>query len=82
MALSGGDGALRGEVTVRFLGNAVVNVVRGTFDPATGKLELDDTEDAPDSGRYTATLTDERALVGRHEARTGRVVSFRLVAVP
>ncbi len=81
--LDGRDTALYGTVTVRFQGNAIVNRVRGTFDSDTRQLELADVSETPDSGRYTATLTDEPALEGRFEAaETGRVVAFRVVPAP
>ncbi|MDP2316114.1 MAG: serine/threonine-protein kinase [Pseudomonadota bacterium] len=80
--LTGGPAALRGTVTVQYRETAVVNKVRGTYDPETRLLELDDTVANSDSGRYAATLTPEPALEGRFTVTSdGRVVPFRLVPV-
>ncbi len=77
--LTGTDQSLRGEFTVRYSGNEVVSPVRGRFDAASGRLELEDTQDAPDSGTYEAQLTGEGALDGTFKAReTGRIVKFRV----
>ncbi|MFN7143772.1 MAG: hypothetical protein ACK4YP_08365 [Myxococcota bacterium] len=79
--LSGPDGALKGTVTNTFQGKAVESRVKGTYDREARRLELEDVERHLDSGRYSATLTDEPALEGRFEA-PGRLVSFKLVPAP
>ena len=81
--LEGPDDALTGTVTARFMGNAIVSAVRGAYDPGTRTLVLEDTEDVPDRGRYTATLVDGPALDGRFERESPYARSaFRVSRAP
>ncbi|MDP2309005.1 MAG: protein kinase [Pseudomonadota bacterium] len=80
--IEGENDSLSGTVTVTFQGNAIPSDVRGRYDPDTHIVELTDVAQRPDSGRYTARLTDEPAMEGRFEAgENGRVVPFRVVPV-
>jgi YD repeat-containing protein len=75
--LRGTPAALTGTVVVRFAGNEVASDVRGAYDPATRMLALEDVGDAPDAGRYRATLSaDDHQLEGRFERRQGGTVPF------
>lgn len=79
LALAGSDPALSGTWTVRFGDTEVTSAVKGRW--AGGVLSLEDTEDTPDAGRYTARLGTDGALDGRFEGRAnGRTVSFRMRA--
>ncbi len=68
LTLSGPSDALTGKVTVRYDGNPVVTPVRGTWNADTAQIVLVDAIDAPDAGRYEATLAQGR-LTGTFRSR-------------
>lgn len=78
IVLSGADGALHGKTVVAFGGSSVDTQVHGSYNPETRALSLEDAVDAPDAGRYSATLTEDGThMVGSFQFRDrGDKVAF------
>ena len=79
VTLDGTDDALRGQVVVTFMNNAVRSRVRGSVNN-NGELTLVDVLSTPDAGSYSATLSpDGQRLYGHFTGRTtGRIIQFSL----
>ena len=70
IVLGGTNGALRGKAIIAFGGSSVETQVNGSYNPETRVLLLEDAVDAPDAGRYSATLSEDGArMVGSFQFR-------------
>ena len=72
--------ALTGEMSVTFMSNTARHAVAGHHQPESGAVVLEDTDDSPDAGVYTATLSaDGQSMRGQFKTRSdGRMVPFAL----